>query len=179
MNTFYSKKGFYLILLVSLFWGLISAYWYVCGINGFCENDQPATAEVVTENIEEIEELFEDSSSNEVVPTVTKKVVKKTFSCTPYMVGTIRLGSKNSINEVAKLEKFLNEFEGENLGIDGTYSSTDRDAVIRMQNKYSKQDVALGYGTETSDGVVGPKTRLKINELYCIAKSKEKIAEDN
>ncbi len=139
---------------------------------------------VETKTIKEIKEVDEIEEVEEVVnvlPTVTrKKVVKKVFTCSPYLSGIIRLGKRNNINEVAKLEKFLNEFEGENLPVNGTYSSADRDAVIRMQKKYSKDGKALGHNTAAFDGVVGPKTRLKINELYCIAKSKEKLkAEKN
>ena len=171
MNKFYSKKGFYLTLLAFLFWGLISSYWYVCGINNFCE------AEVKPEVVKTV--IVKEKEIVEVVPVVTKKVIKKKFTCSPYLSGIISLGKRNSTNEVAKLEKFLNEFEGENVAVNGVYSSTDRKAVIRMQDKYSKDGKALGYKTKSSDGVVGPKTRLKINELYCLAKSKEQLNAKN
>ena len=133
---------------------------------------------VKTQIIEEVKEISQGENI-EIVPTVAKKVVKKTFSCSPYLSGIIRLGGKNNTNEVALLEKFLNEFEDENVAINGVYSSDDRNAVIRMQNKYSEGRTALGYGTKASDGVVGPKTRLKINELYCLAKSKEQLNAQN
>ena len=171
MNKFYSKKGFYLTLLAFLAWGLISSYWYVCGLNNQCET------EVKKEVPQKVVKIAPKAEVPTVVAPVVKKVVKKKFTCSPYLSGIIRLGRNNNTNEVAKLEKFLNEFEGENVAVNGVYSSTDRKAVIRMQNKYSKDGKALGYKTKAFDGVVGPKTRLKINELYCIAKGKEKLAE--
>ncbi len=167
MNKFYSKKSFYLILLLFIFWVLISFYWYVCNINNFCKSEIKNKEIVKVQMIEENYGEFEENNFYEE----KKNIIKKTYTCSAYLQENIRVGSLNNINEVIKLEMFLNKIEGEGLIIDGIYSINDKNAVARMQIKHKiirEDQVVL-------KGIVGPKTRLKINQLYCFNLVKEKF----
>jgi hypothetical protein len=78
----------------------------------------------------------------------------------------MRLGDKNNAEEVLKLQKFLNEFEGENLTMSGLYDSATFQAIVRFQEKYKKH-VLLPWGLTRGTGVVSQTTRAKINALVC------------
>jgi hypothetical protein len=70
----------------------------------------------------------------------------------------------NESEDVRFLEQFLNEFEGENLILDGVYSSEDTEAVKRFQRKYKREVLDIWNLTEAT-GFVGVTTRLKMNFL--------------
>ena len=83
-----------------------------------------------------------------------------------YLLEYIKLGADNNPVEVEKLERFLNEFEGESLEVNGIYGQGDFDAVSRFQEKYLK-DVLSPWSHNSSTGYVYITTKKKINELYC------------
>lgn len=83
-----------------------------------------------------------------------------------YLLEYIKLGADNNPVEVEKLERFLNEFEGESLEVNGIYEKVDFDAVSRFQEKYLK-DVLSPWSHNSSTGYVYITTKKKINELYC------------
>jgi cysteine-rich repeat protein len=100
------------------------------------------------------------------------------FPCN-YLLEYIKLGADNNQVEVEKLEKFLNEFEGENLEVNGIYEQADFDAVSRFQKKYSEK-VLSPWNYNESTGYVYITTKKKINELYCNQEtplSQEQLAE--
>jgi cysteine-rich repeat protein len=83
-----------------------------------------------------------------------------------FLSAYIKLGADNNPVEVKKMEGFLNEFEGENLAVNGIYEQTDFDAVSRFQNKYSEK-VLSPWNYQESTGYVYITTKKKINEIYC------------
>ena len=83
-----------------------------------------------------------------------------------YLLEYIKLGADNNPVEVEKLERFLNEFEGENLLVNGIYEQVDFDAVSRFQEKYLG-DVLAPWSHNKATGYVYITTKKKINELYC------------
>ena len=83
-----------------------------------------------------------------------------------YLLEYIKLGADNNPVEVRKLETFLNEFEGENLEVNGIYEQVDFDAVSRFQAKYF--DLVLSpWSHNSSTGYVYITTKKRINEIYC------------
>ena len=82
-----------------------------------------------------------------------------------YLSEYIKLNASNNPVEVKKLERFLNEFEGENLPVNGIYEQADFDAVSRFQKKY-KEDILDPWNYDKATGYVYITTRKKINELY-------------
>lgn len=85
--------------------------------------------------------------------------------CT-YLLEYIKLGADNNPIEVEKLERFLNEFEGENLPVNGIYEQADYDAVSVFQEKYLG-DILSPWSYNKSTGYVYITTKKKINEIYC------------
>ena len=83
-----------------------------------------------------------------------------------YLLEYIKLGRDNNPVEVEKLERFLNEFESENLPVNGIYEQIDFDAVSKFQEKYLG-DVLSPWSHNKATGYVYITTKKKINELYC------------
>ncbi len=87
-------------------------------------------------------------------------------ACGPYLREYIRYGARNNALEVAKLQQFLNQFEGQELKVSGIYDRATRRAVEALQAKYA-EDVLYPWGITRPTGYVYYTTRKKINELYC------------
>ncbi|MFZ2970388.1 MAG: immunoglobulin-like domain-containing protein, partial [Minisyncoccia bacterium] len=83
-----------------------------------------------------------------------------------YLLEYIKLGRNNNPVEVEKLERFLNEFEGEILPVNGIYEKIDFDAVSRFQEKYMSA-VLSPWSHNRATGYVYITTKKKINEIYC------------
>lgn len=111
----------------------------------------------------------ESNKSNDNVATSSDVEVKSITSnsvCAPYIKTYIRYGADNNVEDVKKLQTFLNEKEGESLVIDGNYSKEDVEAVKRFQNKY-KNEVLDVWGLSKATGYVYRTTLIKINSFYC------------
>ena len=91
--------------------------------------------------------------------------------CAPYIVTDIRPGRHNDKQDVIRLEKFLNTYEGEKLVEGGVYDGTDQAAVKRFQKKYA-DDILAPAGLRSPTGLVLDSTRKKINALYCAHKKR-------
>lgn len=74
--------------------------------------------------------------------------------------GYIHIKKENNSDDVTKLQKFLNTFEGEKLDIDGTYKISDLEAVQRFQLKYT-EFILAPWGIKNPTGYVY-KTTLKM-----------------
>ena len=113
---------------------------------------------------------FRPVSDKSGVTEAVGKEVTYTFIQVPpvcnYLLEYIKLGSVNNPVEVEKLERFLNEFEGENLAVDGIYDQTDYEAVKRFQVKY-REDILDPWNHDEATGYVYITTKKKINEIYC------------
>ena len=113
---------------------------------------------------------FRPVSDRSGITEVVGKQVTYTFVQVPpvcnYLLEYIKLGANNNPVEVEKLEKFLNEFEGEDLPINGIYEQADYEAVKRFQIKY-REDILDPWAHNEATGYVYLTTKKKINELYC------------
>ena len=87
-------------------------------------------------------------------------------SCGQYLHEFIKFGANNNTAEVRKLQTFLNQFEGNDLAVNGVYDGATFAAVVAFQNKYSG-DVLSPWGLKNDTGYVYLTTRKKINEIYC------------
>jgi cysteine-rich repeat protein len=83
-----------------------------------------------------------------------------------YLLEYIHIDHDNNPVEVRKLELFLNQFEGENLEVNGIYEQVDFEAVERFQEKY-REDILGPWTHEAPTGYVYITTKKKINEIYC------------
>jgi hypothetical protein len=102
------------------------------------------------------------------VPTSSSEGQSSAYTpseCTPYLTTFIRLGAQNDVDEVKRLQVFLNEYEGELLFADGLYKEVDAAAVRRFQQKYS--DVLAFWNITQPTGYVYITTQKAINKNYC------------
>ncbi len=88
--------------------------------------------------------------------------------CSPHIKTYIRYGAENTVDDVRKLETFLNEKQGESLAVDGLYSAEDVAAVKRFQEKYASEVLGV-WGLSEPTGYVYRTTLMKINSFYCSA----------
>lgn len=81
-----------------------------------------------------------------------------------YLQSYIKYGANNNIEEVKKLQTFLNENEGESIPVTGFYGNITKEAVNRFQLKY-KEDVLTPWGITEPTGYVYKTTQRKINMI--------------
>lgn len=94
----------------------------------------------------------------------------KTTSCAPYLNSFIRQGDTNDVQEVKKLERFLNTHENAGLVEDGIYGSWDTRAVEAFQWKY-RDEILTPWGYDRPTGYVFTTTRDAINRILCTEKN--------
>ena len=105
-------------------------------------------------------------------PSPEGEVLGAETICEPYLTTYIKLGNKNDVGEVKKLQEFLNTYEGEKLPVTGFYGNMTFAAINRFQLKYSN-DILLpwvAYGlpnSKSATGYVYKTTRYKINAIVC------------
>ena len=76
------------------------------------------------------------------------------------------------MDDVKKLQIFLNTFEGEDLAIDGIYKKVDVAAIKRFQKKYTKE-ILLYWNITEPTGYVYIKTTEMINRKVAEKETKE------
>ncbi|MES2986254.1 MAG: BspA family leucine-rich repeat surface protein [Patescibacteria group bacterium] len=88
--------------------------------------------------------------------------------CQAYIGGDrlIKRGIKNNIDDVKKIQTFLNTYEGGNLVVDGEFKVVDEQAVRNFQTKYKTQ-ILSPWGLSASTGVVYVTTKAKMNAIVC------------
>lgn len=96
-------------------------------------------------------------------------IEKEEGLCTPYIKSSITSGQTNNTDDVNRLQTFLNEYEGEELLVNGIYDKSTQEAIIRFQSKYAKH-VLYPWGITQPTGNVYQTTRAKINALVCAEK---------
>lgn len=88
-----------------------------------------------------------------------------------YLNGYIKIGADNDKNEVIKLQKFLNEYMGANLPIDGLYDYKTLEWVNKFQVAYDsfilKPWSDAGFPTNGPTGYVYKTTKRWINIMKC------------
>jgi uncharacterized repeat protein (TIGR01451 family) len=90
----------------------------------------------------------------------------ETQECPMYLTGYIKYGANNDAGEVAKLQVFLNMYEGNALAVSGTYDRATLAAVNAFQRKYAS-DVLEPWGLKGVTGYVYYTTRKEINTIFC------------
>ena len=172
------NKWTWAVLGAFVIWAFISSYWYVCGIKGFCQDEVIATDSTISIN-EQVDDEVADRPTDVIANTktttqTTEKTVtrEKIVECDAYLDTYLRRGYQNSSNDMRRLEQFLNEYEGENLSVNGVFESSDEQAVERFQEKY-RSEVLTPWGLSAPTGYVYRTTRDHINRLYCAYASVE------
>ena len=178
-----NKTWFFLILALFALWAFFAIKWYSCGTGFFCVEGEgidrlefSILAGKDNDGLERSEDRVPDDiefrpvesgveSKRGTVRTKTTEV-ERIIECPTYLNGYMKVGTSNTVSEVQKLELFLNEFEGEDLDVNGVYQSDDASAVNRFQLKY-KADVLDPIGLDTPTGNVFGLTRNHINALHC------------
>jgi hypothetical protein len=95
---------------------------------------------------------------NATTGTLTPVVTNNGLTCSPYFTQFMRLGKKNSVSEVKKLQAFLNTYEGANLPVTGYFGGLTASAVKKFQAKYT---------IAPKSGYVLAKTTAQLNQIYC------------
>jgi hypothetical protein len=104
------------------------------------DDDNDDKKEKLKKKIEEQKKkIREILDKKKVKPTVTDQGL-----CKPYIKidSYMRIGKDNNSEEVKKLQEYLNQNEGENLEINGTFDKVTEGVVKRYQEKY-KRDILL------------------------------------
>ena len=155
------NKWTWSVLGVFVIWVFISTYWYVCLIKGFCQEpevvmqkDTISIGEIDNEvanrpldNVKNVAsvavtEKRETDTKTNVIASVTRE---KVVQCDAYLDSYLRKGYQNSSSDMRKLEEFLNQYENENLAVNGVFESSDENAVERFQEKYHQHTDQLLY----------------------------------
>ena len=165
------KKYMFWILGIFLIWIIISAFWYTCGLKGFCEDKNIVKVKKDIKVLVEEDEYKEYKEEDDNVfikindlqkgeeKIEIKNFEKRTITCLTHINSTMEINSSKNINsEVKKLEIFFNSYFKKNLVVDGYFGLEEKEAVIEFQENKNLDN----------DGVVGPKTLEVINAVYCV-----------
>ncbi len=88
-------------------------------------------------------------------------------SCsTMYLTTYMRQGMVNNVEEVKKLQTFLNEHMSAGLPVTGFFGPLTHQAVMNFQAKYAKE-VLTPWGITAPTGYVFKTTRALINNFKC------------
>ena len=89
-----------------------------------------------------------------------------TDSCPRYLTDFMRHGIPNNVEEVMRLQRFLNTHVDTELTVDGVFDQKTEQAVQTFQRTY-REDILTPWGMSEASGYVYLTTRKKINELSC------------
>lgn len=98
--------------------------------------------------------------------TTPQYSIEEIAACDRYLTAFIKTGQDNDASQVQRLQRFLNDFEGASLEVNGFYGTTTLAAVHAFQTKYSA-DTLTPWGIGESTGFVYLTTRKKVNEIFC------------
>lgn len=136
------------------------------GITFGCKDPKASNYNHFTSHKQELCQ-YKIAQSDTTQPIPTKSVAVDSV-CAPHIKTYIRYGADNDVEDVRKLETFLNEKQGEALAVDGVYSLEDMEAVKRFQQKYASEVLNV-WGVAEPTGYVYRTTLMKINSFYCSA----------
>ena len=122
-------------------------------------------------NLQETEDLSASGSQTQSGETILSvenlgEVQNISGLCENPIQSWISLSGKNDSEDVLKLEKFLNEYESENLKENGVFESSDELAVKRFQEKY-RSSILTPAGIRNPTGVVYTGTIKIITGIAC------------
>lgn len=167
-----TELALWVIAAVVLWFG-VSWYWYTCSIKGFCPapvvrvHDADGDDEVIPvqyRNNTQVASMYNSRSTSRTTRVVSRE--ETTITCSGYLNSYIRYGNNNRTQDVERLERFLNEYENEDVDVDGFYSRADEQAVKRFQEKY-RSEIMEPWGMTTPSGYVYSRTLNQINSLHC------------
>ncbi len=119
----------------------------------------PAAGEVLGETIDK--------------PEAPKPVVQEQpAACTPYLNSYIKYGRKNNVEDVKKLQRFLNQYMNAGLEVTGKYDLKSFNAVKAFQVKESGEvlspwSLAGIKISKKGTGYVYKTTKRRINNIMC------------
>ncbi|MBI2673818.1 MAG: peptidoglycan-binding protein [Candidatus Zambryskibacteria bacterium] len=115
-------------------------------------------------------DLSTDASSGVASSRVTVESKGEVLgvSCGLYMDKFIRHGADNDVEQVMKLQEFLNGEMGAGLPVTGVYGPLTYNALKTFQEKYPREILAP-WGLNTSTGIAYQTTLRWINMLECPA----------
>jgi len=124
--------------------------------------------ETVHASINLVQPIVEAVAKGEVLGEATSTI----GGCGKYLNSYIKLGAKNNVEDVKKLQMFLNQNLGINLPITGYYGDATYNAVLQLQLKYNiailNPWVSHGLASNTTPtGYVYKTTQWFINSLMC------------
>lgn len=160
------------VIAAVVLWFGISWYWYTCSIQGFCPAPvvrvRDVSTDVVPVQYRPDTQTATMYNSRSTTSRSTRVVTRQetTVTCPGYINSYIRYGYNNRSADVEKLERFLNQYEDEDLDIDGWYSRDDEQAVKRFQLKY-RSEIMDPWGMTSPSGYVYARTLNQINSLHC------------
>jgi len=102
----------------------------------------------------------------QVLGTTTPTIPSVPSSCSAYISGFLRMGRDNDVEQVRRLQLFLNSEMNSGLPITGFFGPLTDAAVRAFQRKYTSE-ILTPWGISEPTGYVFLTTRKKINELYC------------
>ena len=132
------------------------------GGSHFYSNSVSSPSTTTTSTTTTVTTVANAQANTPVSPVVGLSVCKAGDYITAYM----RQGIDNDPAEVRKLQTFLNEYDGANLNVNGTFDASTTEAVKDFQVKYSK-DVLSPWGIDYPTGIVYITTAHEINNMFC------------
>ncbi len=88
------------------------------------------------------------------------------ITCPAYLTLKLERGKSNDPNEVKKLQRFLIGQGESAVNETGIFDEETWKAVVAFQELY-REELLTPNGLTAGNGLVGPSTRKKINEIYC------------
>jgi len=103
------------------------------------------------------------SGGSSIVPLASSATT--TTTC-PLLTSYLQFGSNNDSSQVAKLQAFLKDSQGQNVTVNGIFDLQTENAVRAFQSKYLSE-VMGPWGATQSSGYVYITTLKKVNEIAC------------
>ncbi len=130
------------------------------------EEEKKELQEMVADILEKTERVMElvAQQEKEREHTLIKTIPVASPVEDYYVSGAIFYGKNNDPEAVKEIQRFLNDYEGENLPITGFYGELTLEAVKRFQEKYAEA-ILHPWGITQPTGVVHTTTRNKMNSI--------------
>lgn len=105
--------------------------------------------------------------TNSVLTAPTNAINNNTVTCSKYIsvLQPIDMVSAD-VDNIKKIQTFLNTHEHAGLTVDGVYTQIVKDAVKKFQSKYT-EEILSPWGHRTPTGVVFTTTAAKMNAIHC------------
>jgi len=120
-----------------------------------------------TEEYEPISPILKEIEKKKPEIMVQRAEISKPKICPLYLTDYLKINENNNVEQVRKLQLFLNEFEGFTyLPNTGIFGQQTFNSVVAFQEKYT-EDVLTPWDITKGTGWVFQTTKEKINQLWC------------